>query len=89
MDENQLHAEMSAGTRAASALGTFEQAFEHLRAAYFKAWQASAAGDSDARERLWQASQIIGAVEAHLKHVKSGGEIAERQLAQITQLAAE
>lgn len=56
------------------------EAFETLKKDYFKGWLESDPRDTDGRERLWHASQIIGKVQAHLGRVMSDGKIAQREL---------
>ena len=40
----------------------------------------TAARDTDARERLWQAVQIVAKVRDHLTGVVTGGKLARREL---------
>lgn len=56
------------------------QAFDGLEADYLKAWRETGARDTDARERLWQAIQIVGKVRTHLKSAVSDGKLARREL---------
>ena len=56
------------------------EAFATLDTEYTKAWRATAARDTDARERLWQAVQIVAKVRDHLTHVVNGGKLAQREL---------
>jgi hypothetical protein len=62
------------------------EAFEALRTSYLVAWETTAARDTDARERLWQAVQIVGKVRAHLKAIVDNGKIAEKELQDIERL---
>ena len=56
------------------------EAFATLDAEYTKAWRATAARDTDARERLWQAVQIVEKVRDHLTSAVNGGKLAQREL---------
>ena len=47
---------------------------------YLEAWRATHARDTDARERLWQAVQVVAKVRDHLAHVIAGGRLAQREL---------
>ena len=85
-DELRLHGELAAGARAEAALGTFDEAFATLRAQYIAAWQQSGLTQHEARERLWQAVQIVDRVQQHLRQVAGGGKLAERQLEDIKRL---
>jgi hypothetical protein len=38
--------------------------------------------DSDAREKLWLAYQVLGKVEQHFKEILDTGKLAEKQLAE-------
>jgi len=55
-------------------------AFAALEADYIAAWRGTAARDTDARERLWQAVQIVGLVKAQLAGVVSHGRLAQHEL---------
>jgi hypothetical protein len=59
------------------------EAFERLKEDYMAAWLGTAARDTDARERLWQAVQIVGKVRDHLGMVMAGGRLANRELAEL------
>ena len=74
-----------AGERAARAQRLLDdalliEAFDTLDRDYLKAWRATAARDTDARERLWQAVQIVAKVRDHLTGVVNGGKLAQREL---------
>jgi len=81
-DEIGLMMDVERGARAERLLGDelLAEAFTALEADYVAAWRTSAARDSDGRERLWQALQIVGLVKAHLNGLVSGGRLAQRQL---------
>lgn len=83
MDELRLHREMAAGARAEAELGTVGEAFAALKDQYVAAWQKSGLAEREARERLWQAVQIVDRVQQHLRQVAGGGRLAERQLDEI------
>jgi hypothetical protein len=56
------------------------EAFAALDRDYAKAWRETAARDTDARERLWQAVQVVAKVRDHLSHVLNNGKLAQREL---------
>jgi hypothetical protein len=56
------------------------EAFDTLDRDYVKAWRESYARDTDARERLWQAVQIVAKVRSHLSAVVNNGKLAQREL---------
>jgi hypothetical protein len=64
------------------------EALEALDRDYVNAWRATHARDTDARERLWQAVQVVAKVRDHLAHVVAGGRLAQRELDEIAARAA-
>jgi len=58
-------------------------AFDTLRAEYLKAWEATKYNDTDSRERLWQAIQIVGKVRSQLHAYVNDGTLAQAELNQI------
>jgi len=81
-DEFALNKAAERGARAQRLLDDdlLKEAFETLDRDYAKAWRETAARDTDARERLWQAVQIVGKVRDHLVTVVNGGKLAQREL---------
>ncbi len=61
------------------------EAFDTLDRDYLKAWRATAARDTDARERLWQAVQVVAKVRDHLASVVGSGKLAQRELAELAE----
>lgn len=55
-------------------------AFEALKRDYTSAWLATQVRDTDARERLWQAMQVLGKVKDHLTGMVNDGKIAQREI---------
>ena len=78
--------DIARGKRAEQLLGDemLKGAFATLKAEYLKAWETSPPRDTDGRERLWQAFQIVGKVETHLGNVLNNGKIAQHQLSGLT-----
>jgi hypothetical protein len=64
------------------------EALDALDRDYVGAWRATHARDTDARERLWQAVQVVAKVRDHLGHVIAGGKLAQRELDEIAARAA-
>ena len=56
------------------------ESFARLEADYIAAWRITGARDTDARERLWQAVNVLGKVREHLHRVAADGKLAQRQL---------
>lgn len=59
---------------------TLKAAFDNLKADYIKAWSTTSYNDTDGRERLFLAYQIVGKVQAHLGHVAANGKLASYEL---------
>lgn len=57
-----------------------KESFDTLESEYIKAWRSSDARDDDARQRLWQAVNVLGKVRDHLQRVISDGKIAQAEL---------
>ena len=81
-DELALNKAAERGARAQRLLedDLLVEAFETLDRDYSRAWRATAARDTDARERLWQAVQVVAKVRDHLIRVVNGGTLAQRQI---------
>jgi hypothetical protein len=64
-----------------------KEIFTQLEADYIAAWRNSGARDTDARERLWLAVQVLGVVKDHLIIVANNGKLAQAELDRLTELA--
>jgi hypothetical protein len=78
--------------RAARAKGLLEselmkEIFTQLEADYIAGWRNSGARDTDARERLWLAVQVVGLVKDHLIIVANNGKLAQAELDRLAKLA--
>ncbi len=63
------------------------EAFAEQKKQLLEYWQGKTKSeDTAARERLWQAYQIVGMVEAHLHALVAGGRMAGAHLKQIAKL---
>ena len=82
MTEDKLHRDMVRGARAAELLGNelLQESLSVLERDYVEAWKITPARDTDGRERLWQAVNIVGLVRDHLVKVANNGKLAQRQL---------
>jgi hypothetical protein len=56
------------------------EAFASLEDSYVAAWKSWPAGDTDGRERIWTAVNILGKVKEHLLTVVGGGKMARAEL---------
>jgi hypothetical protein len=81
-DELALNKAAERGARAQRLLDDelLKEAFETLDRDYTRAWRETAARDTDARERLWQAVQVVAKVRDHLIHAVNGGKLAQREM---------
>lgn len=82
VDEITLTKQATEGKRAGTLLQdeTLLNAFNQLEHDYVQGWRNTDARDTDARERLWQAVQIVGKVKQHLSTMAANGKVAQRQL---------
>lgn len=83
---DKLQTAVNRGQRAAALLNDdlLKEAFAKLEAEYTAAWKASPPRDTEGRERVWQALQLVGKVRDHLGRVAADGRLAQ---AEITRLA--
>lgn len=79
-DEFKLGEAVHKGYQAETELERTRDAFGILKREYIAAWETTPLRDTEGRERLWQAVQIIGKVENHLISVMANGRVAERDL---------
>jgi hypothetical protein len=82
---DELAQDVARGHRAQALLSDdlLAGAFDTLRAEYLKAWEASRYNDTDGRERLWQAIQVLGKVRTQLISYVNDGKLAQAELNQI------
>jgi hypothetical protein len=60
----------------------FQESFKTLKKVYSEALlDRTSVHDSNAREKLWLAYQVLGKVEQHFKEILDTGKLAEKQLA--------
>ena len=60
----------------------FQESFKTLKKVYSEALlDRTSVHDSNAREKLWLAYQVLGKVEQHYKEILDTGKLAEKQLA--------
>jgi hypothetical protein len=84
-DELALNKAVERGARAQRLLDDdlLKEALDTLDRDYTRAWRATSARDTDARERLWQAVQVVAKVRDHLVHVANGGKLAQREISEL------
>ena len=89
IDEHKLLRENARALGAQSLLDNdlFNEALTTLEAEYIKAWKATPLRDSDGRERVWQAVQIVGKIKDHLQSILNDGKLAAAQLKELADTA--
>lgn len=82
MNEDKLQISITRGARAEALLKNelLQEALVTLERDYIEAWKTSSARDTDGRERLWQAVNIVGKVRDHIVKVVNDGKLSQRQL---------
>jgi hypothetical protein len=63
-----------------------QECFKYLHDDYISAWKRTAVRDNEAREKLWQAVQIVGLVQDHIRKFVIDGKIASRDLSNVKYL---
>jgi hypothetical protein len=79
---DKLEADVTRANQARALLSNamLNDAFETLRASYLKAWETTKYNDTDGRERLWQAIQIVGLVRGQLEAYVNDGKLAQVEI---------
>jgi hypothetical protein len=82
IDELKLNHDKDRAARAEALLRDelLQEAFAALEKRYTDEWRVTQVRDTDARERLWQAVNIVGKVRDHLTMQVASGKLAQRQL---------
>jgi hypothetical protein len=85
--EIKLNADLARRARAEALLENelLREAFLRLEERYVEEWRVCQFRDTDARERLWQAVNILGKVKDHLAKIVRDGKLAQREIDQLTQ----
>src|SRR3982074_3752364 len=87
MSEAKLNADLARRARAEALLQDeiLQEAFVRLEERYIDEWRVSQFRDTDARERLWQAVNILRKVRDHLGKTVADGKLAQREIDQLTE----
>lgn len=87
MDEIKLGQAQHRGIRAAELLenSLLQETFQYLETEYLKAWRSTKVRETESRERLWQAIQILGIIQEHLKLHVTNGRIAAEDLRRLSE----
>jgi predicted metal-dependent hydrolase len=83
----KLNADLARRARAEELMANelLQEAFATLEARYIEEWRVTQFRDTDARERLWQAVNVLRKVKDHLARVVSDGRLAQREIDLITE----
>ncbi len=76
------HERLARAAQAQALLGDdmLGNAFKSLEHEYLKAWGATTAPETGARENLWRAIQILGDVRRHLDSFVKDGRVAQHEI---------
>lgn len=85
-DEAKLRTDRDRGAKAKALLEDplLVEAFAELDAQYMTAWRATHALDTQAREKLHLAVNVLAKVKDHLTAVAASGSLAKKELEQLT-----
>jgi len=81
-DEIKLNNDTSRAAQAEALLRNelLQEAFTSLEKRYIEEWLVTQFRDTDARERIWTALNVLGKVRDQLGHVVTNGKLAQREL---------
>ena len=81
-DEASLRKEVSEGRDAEYLMDNpvFQQTFDYLKDAYFKAWEQTSVEDSKSRENVWMMYKTLDTVHGHIQTYVDTGKLAKKQL---------
>jgi hypothetical protein len=81
-DEIRLNADVTRAAQAEALLRNelLQDAFTGLEKQFVDAWRMTQVRDTDARERLWQAVNVVGKVQDALRGHVNNGKLAQMQL---------
>jgi hypothetical protein len=87
MSEDQLTAALARAARARALIEDelLGEAFAALEERYVEEWRATQFRDTDARERLWQAVNVLRKVKDHLGRILADGRLAQREIEALAQ----
>ncbi len=85
MDDVRATAAQGKGQRAEELLRNelLQEVFKGLQDDYINNWKITSVKDTQAREALWLAVNILGKIQDHIKLFATNGRLATKHLAQI------
>ena len=89
LDEIKLGIAQHKGVRAQELLenSLLREVFSYLEGEYLQAWRSTKVRETETREKLWQAIQILGIIQEHLKLYVTNGRIAAADLKRLSEEA--
>lgn len=86
-DEHKLNRAVDRQAKAEALLRNelLTEAFADLEQRYMQEWQLTNFRDTDARERLWQAVNVLRKVKDHLGKIMADGKLAQKEIDQLTE----
>jgi|TARA_Y100000389_G_scaffold37566_1_gene31878 hypothetical protein len=81
-EKTKLYQEQSQANKAKSILENelFQESIDKLKKLYSESLFNTGAAETNTREKLWMAYQIVGKVEQHFKELVETGKLASKQL---------
>jgi len=81
-EKTKLYQEQSQANKAKSILENelFQESIDKLKKLYTESLFNTGAAETNTREKLWMAYQIVGKVEQHFKELVETGKLASKQL---------
>jgi hypothetical protein len=81
-DDDKTERAIARAARAEALLGSelLAEAFATLDAEYVKAWRTAPVRDTEMREKLWVAVNIVGKVKDHLARIVADGKLSQADL---------
>ena len=89
VDEVKLGIAQHKGVRAHELLNNtlLQETFQYLETQYLQAWRSTKVRETESREKLWQAIQILNIVQDHLRLYVTNGRIAAGDLNRLSEEA--
>ena len=81
-EQGKLHQEVSQSNKARQLLDNplFKEALNELKKLYAESLFNTGAKETETREKLWLAYNVVGKVEQHIKEILDTGKLAKKQL---------
>jgi hypothetical protein len=86
-DEHKLNRDVARRAQAEQLVANelLQDGFRLLEERYIEEWRVTQFRDTDARERLWQAVNVLRKVRDHLGKIIADGKLAQREIEQLAE----